>query len=62
MLVIPHLVAWSWLLHHDHLPGIYAAAILAWGGLCWAWSEPGQRSGALTVVVMGAVVAIITLL
>jgi hypothetical protein len=59
IIVVPHLVGWHWLLHHDHLAGIYAGSLLALGGLAVAWAAPEHRKGALAGIVIGAVLAVI---
>ena len=62
IVVVPHLVGWQWLLHHDHLPGIEGAAMLVVGGLLWRLAAPDHPKETLWVVAIGALIAIFTLI
>lgn len=60
--IVPHVVQWHWLLHHDHQVGIYLGFYLVTGGVAWTAAKRSHWKGALGVVALGALVALIGVL
>jgi hypothetical protein len=57
--LVPHLTNWKWFLKHQHLAGIYIALAMIWGGVAWTVAQPKHWKGALGIVAVGGLIALV---